>query len=129
MKNLMIAGVIAISTTILFACKKSDDAPAAAKLTIESPLPHQAFHFGDTVRIQGTASHVASLHGYSVSILNSSNDTLFYGQEHTHATQLEIDEAWVNNQSAAQELKIVVVVPVNHEGEELKQEIAIKVLP
>lgn len=129
MKNIMIAGIIAIATITLFACKKSDDAPPAAKLTIASPLSNQTFHFGDTVHIEGTASNVASLHGYDVSILNSNNDTLFHEHEHTHAAQLDIDEIWINNQSVAQELKVIVVVPVNHEGEELKQEIMINVLP
>ena len=131
MKNLIITGILALGVTTIFSCKKKDDVQPTetAKLTITTPVMHQTYRTGDTVRILGTATNVTNLHGYHVAILNSNSDTLFYMEKDMHAVSLSIDTMWVNTVTTAQELNVIVSSPINHDGDEIKKEIPIMVQP
>jgi hypothetical protein len=131
MKHLIITCVAIMAITTIFSCKKKDDVQPTetAKLTITTPVMHQTYHTGDTVRILGTATNVTNLHGYHVAILNSNSDTLFYMEKDIHAVSLSIDTMWVNTVTAAQELNVIVSSPINHDGDEIKKEIPIMVQP
>ena len=130
MKHIIIAGIAGLFSLSFFSCNKSDNAqPSGAKLTISEPVMDQTYRLGDTVHIRGMASNETSLHGTHVVILNSNGDSLFHAHNHTHAVEIMIDESWVNTITAADDLKVIVSSPVNHEGEEVKKEITIKALP
>jgi len=131
MKNLIITSILAVAATTIVACDKKDDVQPTetAKLTIASPVMHQTYHTGDTVRILGTATNVTNLHGYHVAILNSNSDTLFYVERDVHAVSLSIDTMWVNTLTTAEELNVIVSSPINHDGDEIKKEIPIMVQP
>jgi len=128
MKNIIITGTIAVASVFIYSCNKSEDnSPVnTASLTVVSPVPNQEFSTGDTVHIHGTATNVVALHGYHTYILNRSGDTLFEADEHNHAVQLDIDQEWIDTLSTPQDLSVVVSATIDHDGNELKKEIAIK---
>jgi len=131
MKPIFFACTIVLLITALFSCsKKSDVAPTpTATFTISQPMLNQTYQAGDTVRVQGKVTCQSNLHGYHLMILNSSSDTLFHAHAHTHATELALDEMWVNNQASQQDLRVIISCAVNHDGLEAVKEIPIKTLP
>jgi hypothetical protein len=127
------AGAAMLCILIAASCKKQDDnaGPAGTSVTIASPTPGQVFHVGDTVRIQGTAQYAGQLHGYEVTAADSATNTARWssGTQHAHNNVLDIVQYWTPGADALGAVKIAVVVAVDHEGTEAREEVVIRVAP
>jgi len=127
---LSIVAAATLSIVLFVSCSKSDDStPPAASLVVTQPTLYQTYRPGDTIHIAATAHHVTAMHGCHVVITDASNDTLFHRHEHTHGTQIDVDMYWVNTLAEQQELKVLVACVLNHDGDEVKKELMVKVEP
>ena len=119
-----------LSTITAASCKKSDSPEPAdmAMMTILQPTLNASYQSGDSVFIKGNITAAANLHGYNVTILDQA-DTVFAVHNATHAALLSVNEVWVCSTPDTANLKLIVSSAINHEGDEVKKEISIKVHP
>lgn len=120
-----------LSVCLFGACTKSESVtPPAAALTVAAPVPHQVYHFGDTMHVRADVSFELNLHGSKVLILrNATGDTLLQAADHTHATQLTVSQWWVDTLAAPEELTVIVSSTINHEGAEVSRTVPVQVQP
>ncbi|TSJ47584.1 hypothetical protein [Fluviicola chungangensis] len=114
---------ILVSCISLTACKKDkttdddhteEDHPTAV-ITITSPNENDTIqgNFSVTGNIVGTGN----LHGYQVTVTNTSNDSIIYQNDiDDHVANFTINQAVTNPYSVYAPLKLVVVAALDHEG-------------
>jgi hypothetical protein len=71
---------------------------------------------GDTVFINGMVSFENGLHGYEVSLVNTShNDTVVFNKhEHAHGNSFHIHEHWVNSVMHHSDMELRIEVQTDH---------------
>lgn len=117
-----------IAATGLFSCHKTNNEMVPEnKITVSQPMPGQVYHTNDTVHITGMVSGKTSMHGYEVTILNATGDSLFHAHNHTHASSIDVSETWVTSQTTPGGLRVIITSAINHEGDNLTKEVSILV--
>jgi hypothetical protein len=127
MKNLKF---VFISLTFgLISCHKHNNATNATINFIE-PTAGDTLQFGEELHIEGTIQGDGELHGYSLSLINSTTgQTLLSNSTHDHAETFSFHEHWNNNVTDTSNVKIVVAVDLDHDGEKTSKEINVVCLP
>lgn len=116
MKPLLVS--ILAGSISLFSCKKekkSEPENVTAVVTLTNP------HEGDTIQgnftINGTIAGTANLHGYQVTITNTSNDSIIYQNEvHDHLADFTVNQTVNHGFSSYTPLKLNLVVALDHDG-------------
>jgi len=87
---------------------------------ITSPAEHTTFMLGDTVHISSMFETTGEVHGYSVKIINLSNNNeeVFSKEEHAHESPIHIHEMWVNNVTMHSDMRLDITVEIDHDGTE-----------
>ncbi|MFT5511878.1 MAG: hypothetical protein ACI8SE_000272 [Bacteroidia bacterium] len=113
--------MLAITATLFSACK--DDDPTIVEdpsvvFDFSSPISGAMYGKGDTVFIDGMISYTKDLHGYKVSITNTSNsDTVvFNNHEHIDSKTFHIHEHWVNNVNYHSNMMLKIEAITDHAG-------------
>jgi hypothetical protein len=106
-------------------CKKDHDhedhdhdTEKKISLNWAQPAEGSTIKFGDTLRIEGTATHTTEMHGYEVAIYKAS-DTLtvvYPSSEHAHGTVLKIDKKWLCGLSDSTKLLVKLTIARDHSG-------------
>lgn len=116
MKPLLL--VVLAGSLSLFSCKKekkSEPEKVSAVVTLTNP------HEGDTIQgnfaINGSISGTANLHGYQITITNTSNDSIIYQNEiHDHLADFTVNQTVTHGFSSYTPLKLDLVVALDHDG-------------
>lgn len=115
--------LFAATGLLLFACNKeeqntSGQGPSAIVITLDTPNENAAFDFGEQVSISGSISSVNTIHGYTVKLINLSNQdsVLFLSEVHTHNKTVPFAEVWENNLSDTSSVAVEIIALGNHEG-------------
>ena len=126
---LMHAVVGLLCAATLYACRKTDDnvvMPQKAGISFITPTANQEFGQGETVNISAKITAPEKIHGYDVYILDSNSDTLYTSGDHVHGTEVMVSKTWANVKTSSDDLKLVIVATLNHEGGTISQSITIK---
>jgi hypothetical protein len=102
------------------ACQKNDSVPFDSSklvMTISEPLATQIFKKGDTVFIAATANYLSELHGYEISIVDTTTQNVYFDiDEHVHAASFSIDTFWVDTLNTNTKLQLKFDVEADHDG-------------
>jgi hypothetical protein len=121
--------VIICLAVILFSCKKHNGATSAI-ITFIEPTEGDILQFGEELHIEGTIQGDGELHGYSLSLINSTTgQTLLSNSTHDHAETFSFHEHWSNNLTDTSNVKIIVVADLDHDGGKTSKEINVVCLP
>jgi hypothetical protein len=114
---------------ILLSCKKHHGA-TSANITFIEPTAGDTLQFGEELHIEGTIQGDGELHGYSLSLINSTTgQTLLSNSTHDHAETFSFHEHWSNNLTDTSNVKIIVVADLDHDGGKTSKEINVVCLP
>ncbi len=110
--------IILAGSFSLFSCKKekkSEPENVTASVSLINPLE------GDTIQgnftVNGVIAGTAKLHGYQVTITNTSNDSIIYQNEvHDHLADFTINQTVNHGFSSYTPLKLDLVVALDHDG-------------
>jgi hypothetical protein len=120
--------ILAIYVLIIFVfsfCKKdhdhedhNHDTEKKISMNWAQPAEGSRVKFGDTLRIEGIATHSSEMHGYEVAIYKASDTStvLYPASEHTHGTELKISKKWVCGLSDSTKLLVKLTVAKSHSG-------------
>jgi len=117
----------ALAAVALSACEKEDhdhdhhdhgDSNDPIVIAFTSPTENQVYNFGDAVSVTGTISRASVIHGYTVEIINQSNQdsVLYTNNVHSHDSQLQFNDTWTHNLPDTSTVLIRVVALGDHEG-------------
>jgi len=124
-----------LATYVLFLflfsfCKKEDehdddhDHDTATNITLNwaQPAEGSTVKKGDTLRIEGTATHTSEMHGYEVVISKASDTTvaIHTGDGHVHGTTIVISEKWKNDLPDTTKLMVKLTVAKSHSGTDIE---------
>lgn len=130
MKKHIIPFVLSALALSVFSCNKEDDStndPTGNDpvVTITSPEDMTSYSLGDTIHIHAEATADADFHGYQVQVINlsNSNEVVLNEEMHVHQAQVTIDTFWVNNVSMHSDMKLVVTLAVDHDGNTISKEV------
>ena len=125
--NKLLITLIAFSLVAFTSCKEDEDMDPKYNITFNfsDPVASTMFSQGDTVFINGMISADIEMHGYEVSIVNTSdnNTEVFNSHEHKDGSMFHIHEMWVNNVSSHSDMALTITVDVDHEGTTEKETI------
>lgn len=119
MKKAIIIFLGIISTTVISCKKETSESTVLADPTFNLTMPilNETYHFGDTIKVIGTVSADYDMHGYNVIINNLKTGMNVLNQGyHLHQSTYTVNEAWKNTVSDTSEMKITVVVAIDHDG-------------
>ncbi|NBR15874.1 MAG: hypothetical protein EBU01_15040 [Crocinitomicaceae bacterium] len=129
MKNITLIISLLVTLTAITSCKKKNSATTAA-INFTEIAEGDTIAFGDTVHIEGTIEGNGELHGYQLQLIDIiSAETLLTKNSETHGLSYVFDEHWVNNVTTISNLKAVVVVEINHDGDLVTKEVNFVCLP
>jgi|GEM_PF-858516 hypothetical protein len=120
--NLAYKQIIAIVMVagIFSSCQKKDETPPQpdqVHVTINTPTENQEFAPGDTVWVNAHVSYVSQLHGYELKITDSESGAELYEYEaHTHGSEFDISQYWVNTLATKRKLKLEIETVIDHES-------------
>ena len=88
------------------------------EFSFQNPSSGTMFHGGDTVFIRGTITYPKNMHGYELSLVNSSqNDTtVFTEHKHIDSKSIEINTFWVNNVKHHSDMELHIDAMTDHFG-------------
>lgn len=112
---------IALLAILTFsACQKNDSIPfdsSKLNVAITQPLATQIFKKGDTVFIAATANYISELHGYEISIMDTTSKNIYFDlDEHVHAASFQIDTFWIDTLNVNANLQLKFDVEADHNG-------------
>ena len=116
---------IALVFALVFAatgCTKDDPTPLPSgeaedriDLIVDQPIGDRAYAFGDTVKIHVEARSNDELHGYSVRLVNLSENLLVIDHSaHAHGHEFIISDTWVNIVSDTCAMAVHVEIASDH---------------
>jgi len=111
--------IITFTLGILFvgtSCEKHHD-PITATLTLLEPQAGDTVMAGEALHMHGTVVGTGELHGYSLTLTNlTTNQVVFSGSNSSHQTSYAFDEHWVNLEGATSNMRLNLVVNLDHDG-------------
>lgn len=115
MKKYIILAGITIAT--ITGCKKETTTSTEPIFNISSPTNGKEYELGDTVFIKATITAKEELHGYMVTLKNSTVDSVLMDyDQHTDATSQTIDTFWINNVTTHSDMKLMITAVKDHLG-------------
>jgi hypothetical protein len=118
-----------ITLTAITSCEKKNSA-TTVDINFTEITEGDTIAFGDTVHLEGTVVGDGELHGYQLQLVDIiSAEMLLSKNSETHALSYVFDEHWVNNVTTISNLKAVVVVEINHDGDLISKEVNFVCLP
>ena len=123
MKTIKNTSLLLLAFAALFftACKDEEpiveDDPKVV-FDFSSPADASMFGKGDTIHIDGMISHTIDMHGYEISIINTShNDTVVFNKhEHMDGKMFHIHEMWVNDVADHSNMTLKIDAITDHAG-------------
>lgn len=119
MKNLSVYTTI-ICTILLFSCQKKENTgfdKSKLSINISKPTETQVFTKGDTVFIKASTQYISVLHGYALSISETTSKTTYFEiDEHLHESTFSIDTFWVDTLAFNTTLQLHFEVEADHNG-------------
>lgn len=120
-----ITSSIAVLFVLVFAatgCTKDDTDPLPSgeaadriDLVIEQPMADHGYAYGDTVKIHVEARSGDELHGYSVRLVNLSENLLVVDHSaHAHGHEFIISDVWVNTVADTCSMALHVEIASDH---------------
>lgn len=87
-------------------------------IAFTSPADNQVYEFNDVVSITGTISRASVVHGYTVELINQSDqDAVLYSNDvHSHDSQLQFNDSWTHNLTDTSTILVRVTAFGDHEG-------------
>ena len=127
MKNLKF--VFISFSILLMSCHKHNEA-TNADITLIEPMEGDTLLFGEELHAEGTIVGDGELHGYSLNMINqTTGETLLSKATSDHAETYSFHEHWVNSVTDTSNVKIIVEVELNHDGDKTSKEINVVCLP
>lgn len=128
--KILAIGLFGISTLFITSCKREDEKQPTTiaetvKFTPTSQIEGNTYTQGDTVWIKMELSYSKGLHGYEITIKNTTdnNTIVFDTEEHAHGTTAAIDTFWVNNVKNHSAMRMEIAAIKDHDGNSDKKEI------
>jgi hypothetical protein len=129
MKKITLIFSLLIALTAITSCKKKNSA-TTADINFTEITEGDTIAFGDTVHLEGKVVGDGELHGYKLQLIDIiSAEMLLSKNSETHALSYVFDEHWVNNVTTISNLKAVVVVEINHDGDLVSKQVNFVCLP
>lgn len=118
-----------ITLTAITSCKKKNSA-TTAEINFNEITEGDTIAFGDTIHLEGTIVGNGELHGYQLQLVDIlPAEMLLSLNTETHKESYAFDEHWVNNVTTISNLKAVVIVEINHNGDLVSKEVNFVCLP
>jgi len=119
--------IIALSAIALTACNKDEPGDGhdhdhgendPIMITFNTPNENESFDFNEVVTAEGWIMRASNVHGYTVELLNQSNqDSVLYTHEvHDHGNELHFNDTWTNDLSDTSTVMIRIVAFGDHEA-------------
>lgn len=129
MKNLIFIIGLLITLTTISSCSKIKGA-TSAEINFTEIAEGDTIAFGDTVHIEGTIIGNGELHGYQLQLVDIlPAEMLLSLNSESHKESYVFDEHWVNNVTLISNMKAVIVVELNHDGDLISKEVNFVCLP
>lgn len=123
----LIFPILAVSALLVSCNKEVDDTTdhdhdhqhtAEITISVTNPTENSAFDFGQTVTIDGTIASNMTIHGYTVTLINNSNQdsVLYLNEVHSHDSNLTVSDTWTNDLADTSNVTLRIVALGNHEG-------------
>ena len=94
------------------------DGTTNADITLIEPMEGDTLLFGEELHAEGTIGGDGELHGYSLNMINqTTGETLLSKASSDHAETYSFHEHWVNSVTDTSNVKIIVEVELNHDGD------------
>jgi hypothetical protein len=111
-------------TLVLTGCNKDNGtnvqqgAPEQLTISLSNPAENQEFQNGAPVSISGTITWNQAVHGYTLELINTSNQdsVLFLSEVHTHDNAVPFDGSWVNDLQDTSAVLLRVTAIGDHQG-------------
>lgn len=119
--------VFFVAAILLFSsCKKENSVDGEVQITILNPKSGDVFQHGDTIQFSVEVEADFELHGYSLRLLNQSNDNelVFGTHSHSHDTRFTLSHTWVNNVEDHSDMRFEVEIVRSHsEGDRIEKHV------
>jgi Domain of unknown function (DUF4625) len=124
--------VVIFPISIFSACQKNDSVtadPSKVTIAVLSPDSTHLYHKGDTINISANVTYISELHGYSLEIKDSMDNTVYSSDIDIHQDHFSITEKWVDTISTAKKLTLYLHVEIDHNGNEASKTVTILTTP
>ena len=129
MKKITLIFSLLIALTAITSCKKKNSA-TTADINFTEITEGDTIAFGDTVHLEGKVVGDGELHGYQLQLVDIlPAEILLSLNSETHKESYVFDEHWVNNVTLISNMKAVIVVELNHDGDLISKEVNFVCLP
>ncbi|MFY0642877.1 MAG: hypothetical protein JXR19_00265 [Bacteroidia bacterium] len=119
--NKTLISILALTFLMLSSCKEDESMNPQNDITINfaEPVASTMYGQGDTVYINGMISADMEMHGYEISLVNTSNNNTEVFNKHAHEDGLmfHIHEMWVNDVNSHSDMVLTITIDKNHEGD------------
>lgn len=89
-----------------------------------NPEAGKIYGKGDTVFVAGMLQWEKELHGYEMTLTNTSTDSVvFSAHGHEDTKMLNISQMWINNVAGHSNMKLTIDAVTDHEGAKQSQDI------
>jgi hypothetical protein len=130
MKNIHLIFLGLVLTFSIFSCHKHEDEATTANITLMEPGDNDTIAFGSEIHVEGTISSNGELHGYTLEIVNSGDNSIVFSKSSsTHASSYAFHEHWMNNVSDTTNMRITIDAMLNHDGLKTSKSINVVCLP
>lgn len=115
----------------LIACKKTEEEmPVAVTIVIEEPTSGDTVIYNDEVHFEGTVSATGEMHGYTLSFINATADTVLFSQVYdVHASAYNFHEHWMNHFTDTTIVTAKIDVVKDHDGNHEVKQVNVVCLP
>lgn len=113
--------IVALFTFTFTACKDDEETTTPEVPTVEftftNPEGGKMYGRGDTVHIDGMISWENELHGYELTLTNTTMDSVVYTSHgHEDTKMIHIHKMWVNNVMHHSDMKLTIDALTDHDG-------------
>ena len=130
MKNLKLLFLSLGLVITLFSCHKHEDEATSASITFIEPSENDTIAFGSEIHVEGTISSNGELHGYTLEIVNTAdNSSVFSVSSSSHASSYAFHEHWMNNVTDTVNMRVTVDVMLTHDGQKTSKSVNVVCLP
>ena len=130
MKNLKLLFLSFSLSITLFSCHKHEDEASTATITFMEPSENDTIAFGSEIHVEGTVTGDAELHGYTIGIVNTTdNSTVFSVGSSSHASSYAFHEHWMNNVTDTLNMRVTVEAILTHDGQKTSKSVNVVCLP
>jgi len=121
--------LIVFMFNFLFAgCSK--DKENKISFNILTPEMESYYFGGDTIFIQGSVVAESEMHGMTIQLLNDANDSVMYTYSNEeHLASYTFNQFYVNQVAEHMDVRLEVVVELDHDGNEAKKTMLLHLYP